>query len=300
MKIANLLMAFCLGFCSSKKNVTEKAEPSSKVENLKALYNSKVAKLSGWPSTRDCDALLWAGLAKAAGVKDIDLKLAEYDDSGELNRRPKPSCYPGESKSSVSRDMVLGFLWGVWRSSDKDALNRFQSRTEQKNWVIGAPYPERIGETLMTGNLIGLLGRMSCELSKNCPLYRKIEPVHSKSPTDYIQHLTVLFILLNGEVWGTRDTEYDKAVSFKYPGEVTQSDIKESDLDILGWHYEQNKKDALFSAAWHLYKDGNFDEPIDLLMSDDYAYPSYVRGSDAYRDVHWLFVARLLLRKYNL
>lgn len=300
-----LLLVIVLFFSCSAKDVTEKAQPSEKLGALRIAYREKMSnvkfdKETGWPSVKDCDALLWAGLARAAGA-ELRLELAEYS-SGELHRRPRPPCWEnGEdkgSKSTISRDMILGWLWAKWRDKDIAALARFQNRAEAKNWVVGQPYPERAGEVLLTGNLIGLLGRTTCEVFQNCPIYRKIEPIHSKSSVDYVQHLTVLFILLNGEVWGKNTVEYG-VVRSNFPPEISQTDIKESEKKILEWHYEQNKNDALFSAAWHLYEDGNFDEPIDLLLSSVYTYPTYVRGDDNYRDVHWLFVARLILRQYN-
>lgn len=296
-----LITVFFFAACSSKIAEQKVAEPSTKIEALKEAYDGRLKAIAkGWPNPNDCDGLLWAGLAKAAGI-ELDLDLAEYSP-GELHRRPRPPCWEnGEdkgSKSTISRDMVLGWLWAKWRDKDAAAIKRFQDRAESKNFVIGQPYPERIGETLLTGNLIGLLGRISCEMFKNCPIYRKIEPVHSKSSTDYVQHLTVLFIVLNGEVWGKKEVSYDSAVSLAYPAETTQADIKESEKKVLEWHYEQNKKDALFCTAWHLYEDGNFDQCIDLLMSADYPSPSYVRGGGNYGDVHWLFVTRLILKQY--
>ena len=70
-----------------------------------------------------CDSTLWSGLLGAAGVP-VDLTAAR-DSSGAWYRRPLSyaECYDcGGSKSTVSRDQLLGVLWWAWRSQRADVL----------------------------------------------------------------------------------------------------------------------------------------------------------------------------------
>ncbi len=294
----------------SKPTVDEKALPNDKISALKKRYEEKYQeakekfdKKTGWPSARDCDGTLWAGLAKASRADFVRLELAEYD-AGEIHRRPESSgeCYPGESASTVSRDMLLGYLFGAWRTGEKNSVRRLRSYGEAHAWIMGRP-AERIGEVLLTGNMIGLLGRMSCKMEVGCPVYSKIPPLYTKASQDYVKHLTVLFILLQGEVHDGVVVSYDPTVSQDYPGEVVTTDITKDEKKILEQLHEEDPSDALMSAAYHLYDDGVFDEAIDLLLGD-YVYPTYVRAehvdeTENYRRVHWLFTAELILRRYR-
>ena len=289
-----LFCIFLFLLACGKKDIDEKkAEPSDFLERLRERYkwylDEEIKKTwdveTGWPDAKDCDGLLWAGLAKAAGVSSVKLELAEYEP-GKLHRRPKSPCWANGqdlgSKSTISRDMVLGWLWGSTAHSDWDAIKRFQQRGEDKNWVIGDPWPERPGEVLMNGNLIGLLGRISCSKWDYCPPYKYIEALHEKSEKDYVRHLTTLFILLDSKV----------------DDMIKQVDITENSLEMLKWNHEKDPNDLLFEAAYRLFTDGKFDNVISGLLSDNMYYPSYVRGSSTYVDVYWLFTAKLVLDQF--
>lgn len=272
--------------CGKKED--PKALPLRLAKELKDAYEKKTNeaketfdKETGWPSALDCDGTLWAGLAASALGDSVRLDFAEIED-GRIGRRPKtkPSCYPNESKSTVSRDMVLGFLYGAYRSHDDQMFRKFHEKSRSTNWVIGDPWPERAGEVLLNGNLVGLMGRMACKFDQGCPNYSKIPPMNSKSETDYVQHLTALFILLNGEV--------DE-------GMIVTTAIPKADKELIKWQLDMHPSDALFNAAYHLYEDGKFDDAANLLLDPNYIYPSYVRGHENYKLVHWLFTAKLIL-----
>lgn len=279
-------VAILLAACGKKED--PKALPLGLAEELKDAYAKKsneaketFDKETGWPSSQDCDGTLWSGLAASSLGSFVKLGQTEYE-TGRIGRRPKtqPSCYPNESKSTTSRDMVLGFLFGTFRSKDHQMFSRFHEKSRSTNWVIGEPWPERPGEVLLNGNLIGLIGRMACKFDQGCPSYSKIPAINSKSETDYVQHLTALFILLNGEV--------DE-------GMIVTTAIPKADKELLKWQSDMHPSDALFNAAYHLYEDGKFDDAAKLLLDPNYAYPSYVRGHENYKLVHWLFTAKLIL-----
>jgi hypothetical protein len=294
MNIFKYLLLLCAFIsCAKKPDPLPEPKDNARIAILRGKYEAKLNqakeafdKTTGWPEINDCDALLWAGLARAGGLESVKLDYGEYDSAGELQRRPYEPCWKNGvdqgAKSTVSRDMVIGYLWGRWVEKNTDAVQRFADRSASKNWVIGEPYPERIGEVLLTNNLIGLLGRMTCEMNKKCPEWRKLGPVNSKSGDDYVQHLTVLYVLLDAKVWN---------------GLGVKRGLSDN-LDILQWHAERKPKDALFQATYHAFKDGDFNSSLDLILSDAYEYPTYIRGSGNYQFVHWLFVARFILDSY--
>lgn len=82
---------------------------------------------TGWPSTQDCDSLLWAGIACSVGLP-VQIDRAEYNP-GEIHRRPEKLCYSDElgdigAKSTISRDMLTGYMSCLWTRKDLAAFQR--------------------------------------------------------------------------------------------------------------------------------------------------------------------------------
>lgn len=286
MNKLKLLLILPFLISCGKQDKKKEIEEFSRHGELEKKYHEVLAEArrsfdpkTGWPSATDCDGTLWAGLAKASGVESVQLGLAEHGGQGQIHRRPYDPCWAdGQdrgSASTVSRDMILGYMWGA----DKGAIKRLVEYGKPRNWVMGAPYPEQASRVLLTGNLIGLLGRMNCEYNEICENFRHIPPVYTKDTKDYVTHLTVLYILLNG-----RDI---KTVS-----------VSSEEKEMLKWLVEVDPKNATFQAAKAIYTDQTFDVAASLLLDGDYV-PSYVRGSDNYRYVYWLFSAYIILNQYN-
>lgn len=225
--------------------------------------------LHGWPSLDDCDGLLWAGLSLAAGG-DADLSEAEKAP-GELHRRPGTECYPGESASTISGDMIIGYLWGMWCTKNLPALQRLADYGLAHNWVMGEGPASR---TVMRYNDYVLLAKMIYILSNGADVRRfyQLEPVYFDVTADYEEHLQVLSILLYTEVYGKIDT---------------------ASFNRLTQLCTDNPNDALFQAACGLFS-GVQTKAISLLTAPEVSYPTYVRGAETYKDVYWRFAARIV------
>lgn len=258
--------------CGSLHKVnTTPAAPVSDLSRLQEDYAKNRTILGDeWPSRTDCDALLWAGLAKAAG-ENTDLSEAEYAP-GEMHRRPPPECYPDGAASTISGDMLLGYMWGLWRSKDLAALQRLADFGEANNWTMGVGAPSRVQ---MRYNDYVILAHMIYTLSNGADVrrYHSATPVYFDVTLDYARHLQVLSILLYGEVYGSIDLP-------------SRTKLKEA--------CDFNPKDALFQAACGLYS-GDMSAAVALLIDPAYVAPTYVRGDDAYSNVHWLFAAKIAL-----
>jgi hypothetical protein len=286
MRLLCLAAAFVVVSCNAGKRHEPKPASPSQDWRVGALLareldvTNELAAASdpdtGWPSAVDCDALLWAGLAAAAGMP-VNLAAAEYSP-GEMHRRPRPACWTPDggdqgSKSSVSRDMLSGYLWGVWGRGDLGAAQRLAAYGEAHAWVMGGGDPGRIG---MGTNLKGLLARIIERLGGAASEHRLLPTAYLPGAKDYEQHLAVLGLLLEGEVRGGL-----------YDGE----------LNVLRAITEGAADDALFQAARGSY-DGDMGRALDLLLDEAYVLPGYVRGAPAYGYVHWLFAADIVLRRY--
>lgn len=288
-----------------------KAEPAKQKQaqfsDLRQAYDARLAAITwpdGWPSKIDCDALLWAGLASAAGV-DVDLSLAEYEP-GKMHRRPPPPCFEnGEdkgSKSTISQDMLTGYLWAIWRSRDRDAAERLASYGEANAWVMGEGLKSR---TIMRTNLQGILGRMLYQMSRGFDdrLYRRWFMAYLPVSEDYEQHIQAHGIILNAEIdeylrvnnMDATKADPDHGASFAL------LDVSAGNFNRLKSLAEASPSDPLFHAGLGIYT-GDMSPAIALLLDETNPPPTYVRGKDpaAYAESYWLFTANLVLRREPL
>lgn len=289
-----LLVVSILSSCAKANNKPHNGFGSG-IDGLKAKYAFMLEKArnefdeeTGWPSKDDCDGTLWAGLAYSAGADFVKIELAEYKD-GEIHRRPAPSCWDdGDhgAQTTVSRDMLNGYMWAMWSKRDLDALKRLARYGEEHFWKMGKPFND--GRVMLTGNGIGLLGRMIKKLGGPDKIYRHVQPLFTKV-SGFEFHLLLIGLMLNASV--------DEGLDKIYSDQVTV-DVTNSQKDLLEWAASEQPNNATAQAAWATYNDGNFDKAIELLMLDDYPVPEYVSGSPNYKLVYWLFSAKLVLARF--
>lgn len=245
-------------------------------DHLRDEYDNKLAELreasnahaAGWPSDEDCDAALWAGVARAAGADWVDMSAALQED-GRPTRRPYFDCsVPDESKATTSNDMMTGIILGLLSANDTASLQRFWDYGTLHAWVMGYPewYAARV---VLRPNGITLAARALHHMSGGRINYTiRFTPIlYGPSDADYGNHLTLLSRLTQRKAGGPQ-----------YGTEIAEQ--------ILAKTYP---KDALAQAMA-----GNRTAAA-LLLLNDYESPSYVRGHPNYHLVHWLLAARILL-----
>lgn len=160
------------------------SHPAS-VAVLDALRVERTVRLAatpdGWPSDTDCDGLLWASEARAAGVK-VDLGEA-VDATGMLHRRPLTSgeCYPAESASTISNDM----LWGYVVGADVAAVAAMADYGQAHGWVMGQPLRDAV-RVVAKPNLIVAIGRRTGRA------YGRVPCALTPPIADYERHLQAL------------------------------------------------------------------------------------------------------------
>jgi hypothetical protein len=243
-----------------------------KYQTMAAEYRDVSKDQNGWPDVNDCDATLWAGETCAAGL-GVQILDAEYPLAGQIQRRPSESCYTNGqsngSSSSVSNDMLLGYLYCLWRTKDVHALQRLADYGEAHNWQMGEP--QTSDRVFLKPNQQGILGRALKVLGGGDKDYAAIPPVYFPVKADFEKHLEALGILLNGEIDGS---------------------INGSMYDLL--KDMSDSSDAPLKAAYGKYS-GDQGPALDLLLDGAYEYPSYVRPVENYKMVHWLFSASVVL-----
>lgn len=251
----------------------------------KASYVDLADQPTGWLAVSDCDAALFNGLVAAAGLP-VKTELGEKEP-GKLYRRPGPDCYvAGESSSTISRDMLVGYFWAYWRTRNLGAAERLADYGQAHSWIMGEPFPAAASRVVMSVNDYGILGRLIFALSggKEQRDYFHVPAVFLPVAADYEKHIQVLSILLDGEITG---------------GNALALDIDTLMLNRLQSLADDSPNDALFQAALGVYT-ADFAPAIRLLLDEEYVFPSYVRGSTdaataAYQYAHWVFAANIVL-----
>lgn len=208
-----LLSLYTLGCGSKPRSVDVPLLISERADIYRALV-SKTQDDDGFIDTKRCDSLLFSSLISTAGI-DVNLEAAEVSP-GEWLRRPisYPECYENRlSRSRVSRDMLLGVFWDSWAKGDLNRLQRIWDYGSANNWIMGTYRPldlKAIGTMTMNPAYITLLARMIYALGG--PDYTvRLAPIFiTNSCEGFTCHLSVLYLLLLGEVSGLSSSQIDR------------------------------------------------------------------------------------------
>lgn len=299
---------------------TKDAGTDPRAAELRTAYELRLDELkrisdpqTGWPDVRDCDGTLWAGLACAAGAP-VQIELAEYE-AGKIGRRPLPACQiPEESRSSVSKDMILGYLDCAWSTGNYQALVRLAAYGEAHElgsvagfptgWVMGEPYPEMASRVVLTPNGVGLIGRMLHVMSLGADdrRYRAMLPVYTHvDAMTYEGHLEALGILLQGQVRerarkGSLDAQPAGNPETTTPPAAGLLDVNGAELDLLAGLAASDPKNPLYAAVLGVYT-GDMGPAYALLLDPATPCPAYVGDNPAFCQVHWLKAAKTVLER---
>lgn len=275
MKLPYLFLFLVMSF-SSPACGREPAPGPTLLNELQEQYDRKLAELkdlskdhiAGWPSDHDCDAALWAGVARAAGAEWVDMSAALQPD-GRPTRRPLRDCVtPDESKATTSNDMITGIILGMQAGKDDLSVLKLYRYGLDNNWIMG--YPEwYVARVLLRPNGITLLARVLYQLTEGKKDYavRLLPIVYGPVQADYEQHLLLLSRIIEKRAGGAQ-----------YGMEVAEKILAKS-----------APLDALAQAVA-----GNYTQAA-ILLTGDYQSPTYVRGHPNYPLVHWLLAARVTL-----
>lgn len=240
-------------------------EPSSRAD-LHGAYDSKLEELRVEEEWADCDSALWAGLARAAGADWIDVS-RWVASNGRPTRLPDADCDLADSASTTSNDMITGIMLGLNVSGDSRALQQMWDYGYSHNWIMGFPeyYLSRV---LLRPNGITLLARSLHSLNDETDYgVRHLPVVYGPVAEDYEVHLQIISLDLQQRLG---DPSLVRSIS-----QLAMCSVP--------------SRDAYREAVC-----GRRARAAELLLGD-YKYPSYVRGHENYRLVHWLLAARVAL-----
>lgn len=242
---------------------------------------------SGWPSSTDCDAALWAGEARLAGDSSVDMRLsirpAGAPDVGRPTRRPGADCGPTSeglqgAPATTSTDMLLGTIAGLWAQHSLSGLESLQSYADSHHGIMGSPSatPADLAYTWMKPGTRALLSQAIESLGgKATGYWADLPQFYDPASSDYQVHLAFLSAELQARM-----------------GTLTPLDRAELDMAC-----QHQLSDALVQAVC-----GNIPLATALIENPMYKCPPYVRGASeqstaSYCSVHKAFVKSILSRE---
>lgn len=253
LRLVILVLITGCGALEPKKATVAVPLDMSRLEKKIDIYSEELGKHRdefGFIMTDACDSTLFSGLLSAALPGTVDLPIAR-GPLGEWHRRPRQDCGPhwGNSRSTFSRDMMIGVLYYLWYNKDLDAAVDLMELLRSNFYYM--PGEGTAGELLMNPAIMNTLAQIIKDLGGDeYKIELALPVVFGRSP-GYVAHLTALHIHLRGQVMGR---------------------ISAHNLDIIEYHRARQPRNPLFHAVYHKYLDGNMQAVVNLLLNDS-VYP---------------------------
>lgn len=242
--LTSLLLATA---CGRSGEPDRRVVDTSGVEIRAQLYESSIE--DEWYDTAHCDPLMFSGLLGAARPGTIDLTEAEVEP-GVWLRKPLRygECSPsaGTSRSTISRDGILGVYWWAWRERRVDVLERLMESIRGNNYqLVGEG---TIGELLLLpvhiNTLAEMIHRLGGTLDVSAERNLRALAWFGSGGQGYERHIQIWHILLRGEVLGG---------------------LSSNELDRIVEHADAQQLNPLYAAAYGKWVDGDLTRAIGLL-----------------------------------
>lgn len=145
-----------------------------------------------------CDGLLFSGLM-SVGISNVDM-LSARNICGQWYRKPIAYgfCYPNDSWSEISRDMILGLLYWIWFHKKAEVLDDLIRYAKEHWWVMGKG---KWDISILTPSMYGTMKMMQAKFKGNDTAWSRtpLIPIPLK---DFRAHLLGLHMLLRAEITG--------------------------------------------------------------------------------------------------
>ena len=273
VSVLSLLMVFptilsCGALLKLTKPKAEKPKITKDINEKFDVYMSLLPEQqddNGFVMHSHCDATLFSGLLGSTPYVSVNLDAA--NKNGKWSRRPyvegKDTCFPKNSRSTISRDMFLGILFYILENRRLDLAEEILQYGLRNSWIMG---DGEISRTYLTPNMRVILTEIIYKLSGKDSIRRYTNRTTGRTE-GYQAHLDVVAIILFGRAAGG---------------------IHDGDKEVLKYQYERQPKNALYSYAYHLYHSDNLNEAVELLM-DEAIFPHDRLPTSEDRYEGWIF-----------
>lgn len=181
---------------------------TEELKELREVYLNLVKDVQdddGFVDTDKCDSLLHSALLGAGGAT-VHLSAAR-EESGRWLRRPQSyqECLAsGGSRSTISRDMLLGVMWYAWATRDLKMAEDLWSFGESRDWKMGDSdnSADGISRIYMTPTMQATLAELIHRLGGANHTIRKLPARNIGNQTGFRMHLELLDLILWREMTG--------------------------------------------------------------------------------------------------
>jgi len=192
MQLLKLMILALLTSCWTAPRRAQHTTLHEQLESKRANYQRLT-----YGSAEGCDSLLFSALGTVGGA---NVDILDYRNSdGQWFRTPEHTCYlEGRSKSTISRDMLLGVYWWAWNNKRLDVLEDLWDYGLARRWKMGdGPASRTILTPLMISTLTAMIEALGGEQHGS---WAKIPIYWTSEPEDFQAHLRVLHILLRKQL----------------------------------------------------------------------------------------------------
>ncbi|RLC98147.1 MAG: hypothetical protein DRI46_11870 [Chloroflexi bacterium] len=266
-KITSLMFSWRLTYAKKPAYLSD-----SKIQKLKDKYYlyielaKKHQNKHGFFNHKHCDATLTTGLLSMIPEFNIQLEVARTNDGFWRRRQLDNPCYPKNSGSTISRDMMIGIYWYLWENKRLHLAESTLKHAKAHSYVLGLGDPARLvmmppGEATLAA-LINKLGGKRRFFTD-----RQLKP-WPKDMRSYHVHLLMMNGLLHGKIYGKIPSSLFS--TFKHYAEA-----------------EHNKNNPLHQYAHSIYSDGDLTDSVDLLLNEQW-WPSNKLPTRRERENDWV------------
>jgi hypothetical protein len=239
-------------------DATRQQKLKAKYETYKKIYAGAL-DASGF--VEGCDGLLFTSLLVASGLNQ-DLSQAESQtEPGRWYRSAAQDCYPtGQSRSDISRDMLLGLSLALWQKDDRAAVNRLLHYSQKNKGILGGAIDgeELAGAATMSPSLLSLYSELDYLLSGRTSPNRGYFPELGKTFAGFEAHLMALRLIMKSSLYGG---------------------LIDTDFDLIARKTSEQPQNGLFQAIHHSFTDGDGRAAADILLNEGYFPANDLPGS---------------------
>lgn len=205
-----LLFLTVLMACGRHGVSDEPTQPSMTLSEVRAVYMDlipSVQDVDGYVDIDECDSVLHTALLGSGGVPIAHMNAAR-NDNDQWFRRPLtyPECLAsGGSKSTISRDMIVGLMWYWYTVRDLNAAERFYKYASDRALKFGESDGTVEGNSriYMTPYLMSLLSELIFRLGgENHVVWRATAARLGADVEGFEAHLHTLTTILWGRLTG--------------------------------------------------------------------------------------------------
>lgn len=256
-----LLCVSCVSFQKKENKPQKTIQPIDELRVKAENYKNWTAELeleNGVLPQFRCDSLLFQSLYEIATDGDLDITIYQ-GKPGQWFRSFQHNCFYRDndgnpvlngSRTTISRDMILGLLHWIWEHKDLTMVEDLISwgRSASPKWFMGdgPNFLERETRTHMRGPLLGTMFEIAYRLGGEDNPIRHFPYRATGKANGFHLHLEVTHTFLRGLIF---------------------DGLTKSELASIERASNKQQDNAYYNAVYNYFKDGDQEKSIAMLLN---------------------------------